>query len=503
VRVGRSLPRALLAVLVALLVGAFYVATIRDGEGWDDDWSMYVAHARNIARGAPYAETGYIYNPHNPELGPRVYPPGFPVALAPVVKVFGMDLRPMKVLVVALFIGSLLLLPLLVRDVLPSPYAELLVLMVGLNPFFWEFKDGILSDLPFLFLALLALLWFRQAVAAADSGATLRHRMTLAACAGIAAYAAYATRVPGIVLVAAFVAHDLVRHRTLRAPSAVAAAVFALLAAAQYVVGFRDVSYFDQGMASVGVVLRHGPEYLRSLSVLWDNGYSDGARKGVFLGVAALAAIGYWRAARSRPGVLELFPLLYLPVILAWSSFQSTLFLIPVIPFFVYYALAGARALDEALQRRWGRRHVATLAFLTVTLLTYVARYSTLPLGPIDSGVERPEGIELFSFVRQKTAPQDIILFSKPRVLALYTGRRASAPYYPSDPCALWTYLRQIGATYVVTGPTGPYMESEKLAAFVAHYPDSFREMMRNREFAVLRVVHDLCPTPPSSPRSR
>ena len=174
-----------------------------------------------------------------------------------------------------------------------------------------------------------------------------------------------------------------------------------------------------------------------------------------------------------------------------------------MIPFFVYYALAGARALDESLQRRWGRRHVATLAFLTVTLLTYVARYSTLPLGPIDSGVERPEGIELFSFVRQKTAPQDIILFSKPRVLALYTGRRASAPYYPSDPCALWTYLRQIGATYVVTGPTGPYMESEKLAAFVAHYPDSFREMMRNREFAVLRVVHDLCPTPPSSPRSR
>ncbi len=482
-----------LAVLAPGVIGVFYVATIRDGHTWGDDWSMYVAHARNIATGAPYAETGYIYNPHNPEVGPRVYPPGFPVALAPIVKLFGMELRPMKILVVAFFIGSLLLIPPLVRDVLPSPHAEALALVVGLNPFFWDFKDQILSDVPFLFFALLSLLLFRQTVAEEDSGAVLRRRVTLAMCAGLAAYAAYATRVPGVVLVAAFVAHDLVRYGRPRAATAVAASVFALLATAQYAVGFRNGSYLDQGAGSLAVMLDHVPQYLRSLAVLWDNGYSDATRKIVFLGVAALAAIGYLQAARPRPGVLELFPLLYIAVILVWRSFQDTRFLIPVIPLFAYYAILGARALDDVVHRRWGWRHLVSLPFLVVTLVTYAARYSTVPFGPIDSGVERPQSTELFSFVRQQTGPGDVVLFAKPRALALYTGRRASAPFNASDPCALWTYMREIGATYVVTGRSDRYFEAARLAAFVERYRDSFREVMRNREFAVLRVVRNPC----------
>ena len=165
-----------------------------------------------------------------------------------------------------------------------------------------------------------------------------------------------------------------------------------------------------------------------------------------------------------------------------------------MIPLFVYYALLGARALDEVVHRRWGRRHLVSLPFLLVTLITYAARYSTLPFGPIDSGVERPQSTELFSFVRQQTGPGDVVLFAKPRAFALYTGRRASAPYYPSDPCALWTYMREIGATYVVTGPSSRDVESVNLAAFVERYRDSLREVMRNREFAVLGVVRNPCP---------
>ncbi|MBI4420549.1 MAG: hypothetical protein HY560_06955 [Gemmatimonadetes bacterium] len=491
--VVRRVLRVSLAMLAAVLIGAFHVATIREGHEWGDDWSMYVAHARNLARGTPYAETGYTYNPHDPAVGPRVYPPGFPVLLAPVVKGYGVNLRAMKVLLAAFFVASLLLIPPMIRGALPSPLAPALVLVVGLNPFFWDFKDQIMSDVPFLFLALLSLLAFRRAVAADEFGATYRRRITLAASAGLAAYAAYLTRVPGVVLLATFVAHDLVRHRTIRATSAVATAVFALFATAQYVLGFRDGSYLDQGTPSLGVVLEHARDYLRSLSALWDNGYSDWVRKVAFLGVAALAITGYRRAISPRPGVLELFPLLYAAVILGWNSFQDTRFLIPVIPFFMFYALLGARAIDENIGRRWKQRHLAFAAVVGISLLSYVARYSTLEFGPIGSGVERPESAELFAFVRQETGPEDVVLFSKPRALALYTGRRASVPHYPSDPCALWAYIREIGATYVITGPTGSHIQSLRLAAFVERFRDGFQEVMRNRDFAVLRVARNPC----------
>ena len=79
-------------MLCAVLVGALFVLTIREGEDWGDDFSMYIHHAENIARGVPYGETGYIYNPHNPAVGPKIYPPGFPLLLAPVVKLFGRNL---------------------------------------------------------------------------------------------------------------------------------------------------------------------------------------------------------------------------------------------------------------------------------------------------------------------------------------------------------------------------------------------------------------------------
>src|ERR687898_1931314 len=149
--------RSAAAMSCAALIGMFYLVPIRDGHDWGDDFSMYINHAQNIARGEPYAETGYIYNPNNPAVGPRTYPPGFPLLLAPVVGLFGLDLRPMKTLIIAFFVGTLLMMVTLFRSVLPTGYIAVLVLVVGLSPFFWEFKDQILSDTPFLFFVLLSL----------------------------------------------------------------------------------------------------------------------------------------------------------------------------------------------------------------------------------------------------------------------------------------------------------------------------------------------------------
>ena len=141
----RLFSRPSAGVMCAVLIGMFYVVTIREGHDWGDDFSMYIHHAQNIAHGKSYVETGYIYNPLNPAVGPRAYPPGFPLLLAPVVKLFGLDLWPLKVVVVGFFVGSLLAIVLLFRSALPPAHLAALVLVMGFNPFFWEFKDHILS----------------------------------------------------------------------------------------------------------------------------------------------------------------------------------------------------------------------------------------------------------------------------------------------------------------------------------------------------------------------
>src|SRR6266851_6468514 len=74
---SRAAPHSAMAALT-VAIAALQLVTIRQGHDWGDDFAMYIAHARNLANGAPYAATGYIANPHN-ALGPAAYPPVFPV----------------------------------------------------------------------------------------------------------------------------------------------------------------------------------------------------------------------------------------------------------------------------------------------------------------------------------------------------------------------------------------------------------------------------------------
>src|SRR2546422_796036 len=187
---------------IAVLVGLFYLATIRTGHDWGDDFALYIQHARNIGAGAPYAATGYIYNPHNPAIGPRTYPPGFPLLLAPVVAVFGLELQPMKVVVVLCFVGVLLMLPRVFQRDLPPRYTAALILVMGLNPYFWDFKDQVLSDIPFLLFMLLSLHAFQRA--------------TKVPLAGVAAAAAIPTRALGVVVPAPFIASEPLLWRRVR-----------------------------------------------------------------------------------------------------------------------------------------------------------------------------------------------------------------------------------------------------------------------------------------------
>src|SRR2546422_6821939 len=120
----RTGPTAHLITILALILATvvFYIATMRDWHLWGDDFAMYIHHAKNLASGNAYGDTGYIYNPHYPDIGPRSYPPLFPLLLVPVYKIMGLDLASMKALNIFLFLVFLLLFYQLIRADLPLPY---------------------------------------------------------------------------------------------------------------------------------------------------------------------------------------------------------------------------------------------------------------------------------------------------------------------------------------------------------------------------------------------
>jgi hypothetical protein len=122
-------------VTLIMVVGVFHLTTIRNGQEWADDFGLYIMHAKNLVEGVNYQQTGYIFNPHMPLLGPKTYPPVFPLLLSPIYLLWGLNMTAMKIEIVALFVLALIAIFLAFKDQLPRSHLILLIALIGFNPY--------------------------------------------------------------------------------------------------------------------------------------------------------------------------------------------------------------------------------------------------------------------------------------------------------------------------------------------------------------------------------
>lgn len=470
--------RATVVALIALAT-LFFIATIRDGHAWGDDFAQYIGHARNLISGNPYEATGYLYNPAVPFGGPRTYPPVFPLLLAPAVKAFGVSLTVLKIEVILFFAGTLGLIYAFLRRRASFVTAAGTVALLGFSPFFWDFKDNVLSDVPFLFFVMLGLFAIDRATE--GDGAHPVRRGLLAAGA---MYLAFGTRTLGVVLVPALLATEIVRRRRVTRTSVIAAAAFAAAAALQMKLIPGGGSYADDlALQSPRLLVVNTWRYVKALERVAFNGVSMPVAHLFFAALVVLAVAGYVsRLRRDRFSPAEAFVPLYATAVIAWPIYQDTRLLIPLIPFFLAYAIGGLGVL-AALLRAERLRRPAAAALALAFAFSYVTLYARLDFGPIREGVQKRESREMFSWVRANTGAADVIAFRRPKALALYTGR-PSFGYGPGLPDAEQLRdLERMGARYLLASDLDP----PYLAAFVARNRPRFEPVFGNGDFVLYR----------------
>ncbi len=453
-------------------VGLFYLLTLRQGHVWGDDFAMYIHHAKNIAEGRPYADTGYIYDPFCPEIGPRTFPPVFPLLLSLVVKCFGLNLMAMKREIVCVFMAFLFMIFLVFRDRMVFARVLAMIAVLGLHPVFWEFKDQVLSDIPFLFFVYLALWVLLRA--------TERERLQTGTwwsgvLAGFCLYAAYGTRSVGAALPLALIAYDIITLRKYTRFSITALAVFLVGLFLQNTFLHADASYFDDFAIRPGMVLHNALGYVRYFFDLLGNGHSRVFQGLLFFSMALFFLLGYAQRVRQGITILEIFPILYMAAVILLLPGYRMRFLFPVMPLCLYYIFEGLR-----------NRHLFCLIVVSV-LVSYAGTYSTLNRGPLREGVEKPESIDLFNHIKNITDVKDVFVFRKPRALALYAHRSASAYHCPKDPKELWDYCLSIHATYLVVGRTFE-RDRDYLQSFVMKYAPFLQETYANEDFKMYRI---------------
>ncbi len=129
-------------VLVAIIASAHFFGLTPGHVFAQDDFAAYVMQAANLVEHRRYTDIRYVPNPEAPWVSPaNGYPPVYPLLLAPVYWWRGLDLRAMKMVTVFTFAIFLAAFAKWVRPMVSPRLRVVAVLLVGLSPAFWNYRD--------------------------------------------------------------------------------------------------------------------------------------------------------------------------------------------------------------------------------------------------------------------------------------------------------------------------------------------------------------------------
>jgi hypothetical protein len=493
-RVNRRYP-SLLARLVQYLpsislvgVAIFYLFTLRSGHPWGDDFAQYIAHARNLAQGQPYTAIGILHNP-GVVLGPTAYPPLLPFLLAPLYALFGLNLTVFKLVGVACALGALWLFEIWLRERFQAPLRGLAVLLAGLQPWFWDYKDQILSDMPFVLLGMLSLLlWERWR----DSRSGVKGWMV-----GLAVAAAIAARSVGLILLAALLADAVIRRRWQRRDFLMIIGIPLLAVVLLNILLPSTGDYLEQARSWSWLTVQGNlSSIVETIDQIWRTELLS--VRGISLisvvGVTLLI-LGLFFHLRNS-GAVEWYFFGTFLMIAVWPYPQGFRFYLPILFFIIYYVLSGWQQLDGFFTTRTNRlasdivqkgiSYLVLVVFTAGVLQGYLSDYRRTPLREFETGIGLPASRQMFAYIREETRPEDVIAFFKPRALALFTERTAFAPYWnPQQPQRLLEDLAVFGADYLVVWKP----DYGDLAAFARNQSPVLNLIFENDDFEIYSVA--------------
>lgn len=469
------------ALLLVLGIGVFYVATLREGHVWGDDHAAYLSHTRNIVEGRPYGDIGYLRSPTS--INPLMYPPVFPLLLAPLYYFFGPDLTPMKIECTVFFCLALFFLYLLLREY-GDGIAMSTVAMVGLCPYFWDFKDSLFSDFPFLAFAFAALWLAGKSPALRGS---MRQQILFGALVGLLVGIAFGARTVGVVLAPVIMLFDCWKARRITTFAVTVGVVSSAIALGQNLAFHVKSDYLTPYLRILSLhSLASSPlYYLKCFSVVWENGYSIAFEWLLYGLAAALALKGIWTRIRADISLLELYFIAYF-LFICLFPWGGKRYLMTILPFYFFYVLVGLRSF--AIAKPLALRVSLYGGSALLVSLCYLARYSKDDWNQIAGGEQSKDATEMVTFLKSADVKSGPVVFMKARWLA-FQSRLPSADIYQA------TYLEQItqyyarnGATWFVVSRIFHNQPEAELAFWVERSGNRFANRFENDSFTVYEM---------------
>ncbi len=471
-----DLYRKIIVVLV-LIILAFHLSLIRGDHDWGGDFSMYILHARNIAEGRPYADTGYIFNPSLKVIGPLTYPPFFPSLLSPIYSHMGPDLSAMKVVGVFYFSLIILLIAEIFRDKLSRKHVLFLVLVLGFNPYVVEFLDRILSDMPFMFYAYLSLY--------AIDRAYKQDRKNNKECFKISLFivATISTRSIGLVLLPALWIFDYLNNKKVTK--------FNIHTTLLVLTIILPLSIYNQGLSYyIGnstvfnhplVLLYNFSDYPTALDSFFKIDFLGYQSMAIFMNISI---IGLLHNMKKKTTIYDVFYILYLSAVLIYPFYTGMRLFFTLMPLTLFYCLSFVRDIGIRYEKL---EYTILIVLTTVILSSYIHDFLTDDIVQYPRDILKPDSVEMFNYIKNHTSEHDVIVFRKPRVMALYAARSSTALDWTEDSSEIKSYLRRVNASILVHHIL--YEKSDKnYEEFIKKNEDLFNLKFENDGFQVYNI---------------
>ncbi len=466
--------------LLLVAIGIWHGATLQEGHTWVGDGPGYIMQAQAIAAGTPFQGTNYAPNPYR--FGaPSLYPPGFPLLLAPVLAVFGVSIPALNGVMVLLLVFFAGVIAWLFKEELPGMSLPFLVAFLGFHPLLWYIKHHIHSDLLFSALLLLSLYAYEQA--SQEEQTCVRWTFITA----FLVFAATLTKVQGLILPITFCVYSVLRSRKLSS-----IALVTLLAGGSAYVFYQFVylaldphtgstyvelvsSTASRDHGSMGAVMwQQSIRIKNTLVSLWANG-----RPGLYALKMAPFYLswpfffwGFFRRMRTRFSSFEVFTVLYTASLLPWSFYWDR-YLLPILPFYLFYVVQGVLELTKKISPR-----VTAALFLVAiagSMWMFSGRYLHHYHRSVVYNMAGPfASADVQHFIAEAPAllPKEAKLMGEqPRSYALLLDRLATFPHRGRFGLPLFHDLLNLNVTHVIANERLP----ENLKALLTTHPSLFR----------------------------
>ena len=412
-------------ILTSLVIGA---STLRRGHEWGDDFAWYILQARSILQGTTdeFMQQSIFTNQQSTtHLGPLAYPWGYPLILVPVYAVKGISPLALKLPSFFFFAGFLVCLYFLYKERLTQTESLILVAVFAFNPLLLQFLDQILSDIPFLFFSTLALLLMTR-----EEKSNLLHYAWI----GAATFFTTFLRVTGILLLGCFLIVEFFNILNRRADrsavmqivrrSAVVCLVFALLWVLNLVLfPSGGESYLSQYEGLLETAREMAPAYFNVFGLFF--GETPGWRY-LYYVLIPFFLLGAWDRRQQEP-IFLLFFVFWMLVHITYPYWQGPRYVFPLLPIFIYFIYRGMKVLLTKLPQGYhltGQRIlygfwilIAGVSFVnSVTNASLNLQNNREISGPFDSF-----SMEVYSYIKEETPPDSVIIFFKPRVMVMMT----------------------------------------------------------------------------------